>query len=802
MQNKAFRFAWRVFSRSPYYSVLNILGLAVGIAVAVILLLYLQSDLTFDKHYPNYERTYRFGSRFRIGESEDRFAGSGLGYGPLLKQDVPEIEAYVRVGMVGENTLIRTADHDFYEDGFIFADSTYFKVFPLTFIYGNPSQCLREPNQVVLTASTAKRFFGDANPMGKLIRTNHNDYLVSAVVEDVPHNSHLKFSGIFPSHILNATPDEWVLSLWSANTYTYLLFSPGYGPEDLMQEFGSFYDKYMRRIGDNLGGTFEPILERLDKIHFDSSVAYDLPRGNKAYLYAFGAIGLLILFLACINYTNMATARSGKRAREIGVRKVLGSSKRELVLQFLGESMVLAFMALFLALVAIEVLLKMSAFNQLINKELSLDFTSNPLLLGGCLGITTMVGLLSGLYPAFFLASINPIAAIKGTYKVGKRGLYLRRVLVGFQFTMSLTVVVIALNMLHQMKFIAGKDLGFDRENVVLLPIQDTLVAAKIPALRERLKGYPEIKSSAAASTIPGNNVGRALISVETETGPMENHVFNLMVVGQDYLETMNIPLLAGEPLKDFNRSSLHEKFLVNEAAVQKMGWTQPLGKQIILGRDDNGNPTNQGTIVGVVKDFNTHSLHQPVEPMLMGMQQRNTGYLHVRLHPRMLHSGLQVLEKEMTRVDPDRPVEFTFLDESLKALYNDDSRQSKLIAVLTYITILISSLGLLGLASYSTELRFKEIGVRKVLGASANQIIFLLYREVFQLVLVAMLLASPLAYFLVNQWLENFAYTAPINWVNYLQTAVGALVVAYAIIYVHTNRAAKARPVVALKYE
>ncbi len=789
--------------RHRFYTLLNLLGLAVGLACSVIIVLYLQNELTYDQHYPNHERIYRISSTFDIEGKQDDFALSSAGIGPLLEMEWPEIEVFTRIGQVGQ-VLFKHEEVSIYESQFYWTDSTYFDVFEHPFLHGDPATCLKEPNSVVITASTADRYFGNKHPIGQTISTQQRDYLITGVIEDLPENTHFKFDGLIAVSTFYAdqpSVERFAQMLWNMSVSTYFKIPPGLDTQILDQRFPAFYDKYMARMGEQLNGSYRPFFEPLELIHLYSTFKWDAPRGNLSYIYAFSTIGIFILLLACINYINLATARSANRAREIGLRKVMGSKKEQLVAQFLGESLVLSVLALLLGLAIVEVVLLASPFNDLIDKQLALDFGAQPWLLPAILGITLFLGLGSGLYPAFFLSGILPIKALKGAFKNSLQGLWLRKSLVVFQFTISIGVITCTLLMGEQLDYVRSKDLGFNKENLMLIPIQDTLIRNQIPQIVTELERNPNILATATANMVPGSTIGRNLWTIEGEKG-MESHVFNMMSVSYDYLSTMGIQLLEG---RDFDRSrstDVEQAFIINKAAALSMGWDQPIGKAIAWQYDNNGVPQVEGKVVGMTENFNTADLHQNIEPLVILLQPNTSGSLHLRLSGTNIPTTLGFIEEVWNKFDQVRPFEYSFLDEDLNALYQSDEQQSRLITILAYICIFISCVGLLGLASYSMEQRTKEIGVRKVLGASTGQVIVLISKNLLLLVLVAAIVASPLAYWYFQSWLENFAFQTSTNPLIFIGATLAALAIALCTVSFHAFQAARSNPVDALKYE
>ena len=797
-------FALRVLVKNKFYSFLNILGLASGIACSIIILLYLQDDLTYDKHHRKHERIYRIASLFNIAGKDDRFAVSSATLGPMMQEEYPEIEKVVRFQTPNQKILVKFGDRQFYEENIVFADSTVFDVFTHEFIHGDPQTSLREKNNVVITEKLAKRYFGDENPMGKMFESDGQLVKVTGVIKNVPANSHLTYDALVSYTTLQQgpppNPQERRNQLWNISDYTYVMLVPNRSVTNIEKTFPTFYEKNMAEIGKQVSGNFKPGFEPLAGIHFSKAgLQYDRPQGNRAYLYAFSVIGLFVLALAAINYMNLATARSASRSREVGMRKVLGTTKKQLVTQFLGESVLLAFLSLIVAVLMVWVIFRLTPFNNLIEKNLSLNFFSNPLLVFGSLGLTLLIGIGSGLYPAFYLSAIPTIGALKGAVRSGVSGLVLRRVLVAFQFTISIGILICTMLMNRQIDFLRNKELGFHKENVLLIDIPDTLIRNQIGYIKSEMLKNPNVVAATTANMIPGEGLGKNVMQVEGKNG-MESATFNLMFVGEDYLQTMGMKIVEGRDFDKARPADLTTSIIINEAAARYLGWEKPLNKRIAYPDPDEKRPEMR--VIGVVKDFNTHSLHEPIAPMVMVRNPRNGGALHLRLSGENLPKTMALIQQKWATFDSKRPFNYRFLDASFNKLFAADERQSRLIGILSYICAFISCLGLLGLSSFTISQRTKEIGIRKVLGASSGQIVYLMFKDIMVLVVLACVVASPLAYYLIRKWLEDFAYQTSINPLIFVLSGLIAMVFAFLTVSFHSLRAAQSNPVDSLKYE
>jgi len=812
MIRQQLRFSARVFLKDKFFSILNMLGLALGIAVSIILLLILQNDLNYDRYHVNHKRIYRLGGHLQATGIDSYAARSARELGAILKAELPEVQEVVRANN-WDHTLVKYENKNgeekaFYEEDIVRTDSTYFQVFTHKFIAGDPKTCLTEQNTLVVTESTAKRYFGDEPALDKALIIDNQPWKVTGVIEDVPENTHLKFD-ILLSRLIDR---EWVIengsikseAFWNPDVYTYLLMPADYNTRDFTTKFEAIYTKYFKSFGDQVGGKYTPVLEPLADIHFHSTMQADEPHGNIAYLYAFTGIGIFIIMLACINYMNLSTAKSVNRASEIAMKKTLGSSKRALVLSFLMESIMLSLMSLLLAVGLVFVVLKGTSFNTLIGKNLSPDFLHNPVLLFGSLGIALGIGIISGLYPAFYLPGIPTITALKGAFKSRKSSHVLRRVLITLQFAISIFVVVCTIFMQSQIDYVRSRELGFNQENVVVLPIQDTLVQRQLTGIKHEFLQNPDIIAATTSYSIPGVNVGGgSVMMAETETG-MTQQRFTNMFVGDDYLKTMGIALVEGRDFQTGPKADTRDVFIANETAVKLMGWNKDsTSQQGGVGRKIRWfHGEHDGQVIGVVKDFNFNSLHNAVEPLIIVKADQEGGWLHLRVKSENLPETMAFIKRKWMQFDPNHPYEYFFLDERFNAPDKEDEVQHTLLSNLSYICIFISLLGLLGLSAFTAAQRTKEIGVRKVHGASVPHIIFLLYKDVMYLILVAVVIVVPLAYYVIHQWLGSFAYKAPLNALTFVAVGVLALIFAFFTVAFHSLKTARMNPVNALKYE
>jgi len=800
------KFAIRVFLKDKFFSILNILGLALGIAVSIILLLILQNDLTYDQYHVNYKRIFRLGGHLEATGLDFRGSRSARELGNILKDEFPEVQLVVRANSWGR-TMVKYQDKSggekaFYEENIVRTDSTYFQMFTHEFIAGNPAKCLTELNTLVLSESTARRYFGDEGALDKTLIIDDTPWKVTGVIKDVPENTHLKFD-ILLSRLVDR---EWVMengqlkseAFWNPDVFTYLLFPENYDTRDFYAKFPTIFNKYFKSFGDQVGGKYTPILEPLASIHFHSDLQGDEPHGNITYLYAFTGIGVFIILLACINYMNLSTAKSVNRASEIAMKKTLGSGKRSLVLAFLGESVFLSFVSLVLAIVITFVVLEATSFNQLIGKNLTPDFIGNPVLLIGSLAIALGIGVISGLYPAFYLPGIPTIKALKGAFKNRKSSRVLRRILITAQFAISIFVVVCTIFMQDQIDFVRNKELGFEKDNVLVLPILDTLVQNQLSGIKTEFLQNHRITAATTSYNVPGMNVGGGSVMWAEGQEGLKQQSFALMFVGENYLKTMGMSVIDGRDFHSGPNADVDDVFIANEATVKLMGW----GKEAVGKKVKHFHAEKEGQVIGVVKDFNFNSLHNAVEPLLIIKVREEGGFLHLKVKGENLPETMAYIKDKWEKYDPNHPYEYFFLDQRFNEQYKEDEVQHKLLSGLSYVCIFISLLGLLGLSGFTATQRTKEIGVRKVHGASISSIIFLLYKDVMYLILIAAVGIIPLAYYIISEWMGNFAYQSPLNYFTFVVVAALALIFSFLTVAFHSLKTARTNPVESLKYE
>jgi putative ABC transport system permease protein len=804
------KIALRQLAREKLYALLNVSGLALGIACCLMLGLYLWGELTYDRHHVNHERIYRIAANMTLGDGRSSdIAVTSSALGVMLAEEFPDyFKSYVRFreGSRPNPVLLRYEDQSAYWHDVYIADDNVFEVFTHEIVYGDPRTALKEPRSIAISRRVAQRYFGNENPVGRSLTTDGGGgpLNVTLVFEELPENSHLRYDALVAYKGARlAVPADITARLqrlldFGNFEFTYVVLADGADPREYARLSEAFYEKYMKVQLQIAKLEWRSWLEPLADIHLNSELQYDLPHGNRIYLYAFAAVAAFILGVACINYVNLATARAAQRTRAIGLRKILGAGRASLMVQFLGESVLFALLATVLGVILVEVLLSWPAVNALFGKTLTLDLFGKPLLGLAVLAFGLCVGLLAGLYPAVYLSSFMPLTALVGRYQPSG-GLRLREALVFTQFAISIGVIACTLLMGQQMHFIANKGLGFGKENRVLLTLRGPGLVEREGLIAIELKKHPGVLGVATSGTIMGRDMPLVTGKVENNEGAMTDFGFSLITVGDDFIPVMDIELVQG---RDFSRRLLTDvgaAYIVNETFVRSMGWTDPLGKRVGIGSAG----MNAGPVIGVVKDFNFKSLRTSIEPFAM-LRNSDAGVrlMIVNIAPEGVRETLQHMQKLFAELDPTHPFEYTFLDDELDRLYVSEERLMRLIGIFAAICIFVACLGLFGLAASATEQRTKEIGIRKVLGASTLTIILLLARRVLVLIAIGAVVASVVAWLAMQEWLSGFAYRAALNPAYLLLAALGAGAVALLTIALQSWRTARGDPVEALRYE
>jgi putative ABC transport system permease protein len=818
MANNDIKATLRTLYREKAYALINLCGLSLAIACCLILGLYLRSELTYDQHHTRHKQIYRIEQEVVVNGAPTDFALTARALGPVLKQNYPEVKDYVRLRPVSDQKVLITIEgKKFFWEKIYYSDANIFQIFTHRFIYGDPQSALEDPSSAAISESFARTYFGDANPIGKTIQADLAPTMsrkITAVFRDLPENTHLKYNALFrdPATVSYVPNPRQLIGIEQS---TYLLMPEDYNVEAFKTVSDSVNSRFVAEAAGASKLKWRAWIQPLADIHLNSNVGYDLPTGNKSYILGFSAVGLFILLVACINYVNLAMARGAKRAKEIGMRKILGVSRIHLISRFLFESVFFLLIAMIAGIVLVELVLRLMPINSLFGKPLEFDLANEPLLLAWMLGLGLVVGLIAGIYPAVYLSSIQPLSALAST-RGGKKGSFrLRQSLVLLQFTVSVVVIACTFIMALQMRYISHKPLGFDKQNRIIVYLSGKDVVLKYQQLKTELLKDSHVLGVTASSQMIG--VGQDLPTnggmVEGKAGVKETMILNNIQVDDSFIPTMGMQLTTG---RDFTKKLLTDvgsSFVVNETMAKTKGWQDPLGKRIQV---NAGASFADGKVIGVLKDFHFKSLHTPVEPFAISPFAKDFDFstiseeqsaalrfvMVVHLSQDHVQQTLGYIQQKFNQFDPRHPFEYRFLDEAIDALYMSETRLMRMIGIFSGICIFISCLGLFGLAAYTTEQRSKEIGIRKVLGASVLQIIVMLARNVLLLVLAGAVVASIVAYYATAEWLTGFAYRVGINPLIFVISSAIVIAVAFGTIALQSYKTARRNPAITLQYE
>ncbi len=789
--------AVRSLKRHKIYSFINISGLAVGMACCVLILLWISDEIRFDRFHEQTENIYRVINDLNYGPNSQLTTGTAFPLGPAMKEEIPEIKEAVRL-LSTSRMLVAHGKKRFYEENFYFADPSLFAVFTFPFIKGDPATALSLPSSIVITKDTASKYFGSQDPMGKTIRTqNQNDYIVTGIIENIPKNSHLRFDflGSMDRAVAMGARTHWSGWLY----HTYVLLQPDTSFDDVNTKLEAW-------IKTKDSHDVRYYLQPLSDIRL-----YGLRgEGTIRSLSFFSILALLILIIACINYMNLATARAGTRTKEIGLRKVVGAKKTNILKQFMSESVFFAFFALLISICLVSLFLPV--FNQISGKELSLSLAHHQFLFLGLLGITLLTGVFAGSYPAFFLSSFDPDRILKGTLsdkKTGTNTAFIRKGLVVVQFVLTIVLLISTTTVYRQMSFIKNRALGFDKSHLIYTQLrsegnlwnqfdaQKTWLSFK--TLKNELSQNPNVLDVSAATCLPFGAMGQEFGQLDWDGKDPEYQVsMNHMAIDPGFFKAFQLDRVEGRFLSDEFPSD-SQNFILNEAAVEATGLESPVGQRFRL-------LDKEGIITGVVKDFHFAPLHREIEPLVLHLMPYQywmyRNYVFIRIRSDNIPQAITSIQKIWDRAVPQYPFEFQFLDDTIETRYRSEQRLEMILQIFTILAISISCFGLFGLIAFTAEQRTKEIGIRKVLGASVGSVVRLLTKEFVVLVVLANFIAWPVAYFVMTKWLKNFAYRTEIGFITFLFAGLAALIIAFLTVCFQSIKAALNNPVNSLRYE
>lgn len=800
MFKNLFKIALRNIFKDKVYSAINILGLTIGITCSIFLFMYILDELSYDRYHTNANNIYRIVSNIKEPDNAFTWAVAQVPMAQELRNNYPEVKNAVRFYGTGR-TLYKNGEKQFNEEDFYLTDSTVFDMFTYEFMAGDVNTALDNPFSIVLTETVAKKYFASATEaLGQSLQNKENqEYKITGVIKDVPYNSHFRFDALISR---SSQPGSDGGSWGNFGVFTYIQLPEGY---DLSKMYASLDKIVKERVNPifeqyNIKVGYE--LQRITDIHLHSKIQDEAEEGGDiSVIYIFGAVSAFMLIIACINYMNLATARSANRAKEVGVRKVMGSQRKQLIMQFITESVVLTLIALALSILLIYALLP--AFNGLANKHLPFSYILQTPVVLTLLGVTLFSGIVGGSYPAFYLSSFNPVSVLKGKLSTRGGSVIFRRVLVVLQFSISIFMLISTLVVFDQLSYMRNKDLGFDKERVVKLTLSERELRQKADVLVNRLKQAPEVAGVGTATSVPGQGVGKLLLKVEDNQGKMVDRGIDLFNADFDFVKTMGMEIVKG---RDFSRdvsSDTTYAVLVNEAMVKRMAWDDPIGKKFVFEQGGPNNEDIEKRVVGVLKDYHQNSLYDAIEPIMVILNDENY-FVLVRTEEGDVKKSLAAVENVWKDLFPNNTFQFEFLDQDFNSQYKADEKRSLIFTVFSSLTILIACLGLIGLAAFTTEQRTKEIGVRKVIGASVSSLVSLVSREFFILVGLGMVIAFPFAWYFTDNWLQNFAYRIELKgeWLTFLVSALLAFVITLITVGYHVMRAAHANPVKSLRDE
>ncbi|MFC2096531.1 ABC transporter permease [Bacteroidota bacterium] len=782
-----------------------LMGLAIGMACCIMILLFVTDELSYDRYHENSNQIYRAGIDGRMGDRDFMTYTTAAPFARTMLEEFPEIINASRF-LSGSNKLITYGDKNFIEDGVYYADSTAFDIFSWEMIKGNPKTALANPGSIVFTESMVKKYFGDEDPMDKTVTfDNDNEFKITGVIKDVPHNSHFHFDFLGSLSTFDWSRNE----NWLSDQYaSYLLFDKGSTGADVEAKIRDFVLKYVgpqveQVLGISIeeweksGNRYGYFLEPLTGIYLNSEATFHMePVGDKRYVIIFSIVAIFILVIACVNFMNLTTAKASNRAREVGIRKVVGARRGQLIFQFLNESFFLSILAMFIALLLVYLLLP--GFNNITQKELSVNYLSNSWFIPGIILMTIFVGLFAGSYSSISLSSFSVLTVLKGKIQTGKKSSFFRSGLVVFQFAISIGIIIATIIVYNQLNYMQNKKLGFEKENVIVIERPNAL-GDQLDSFKEELLGFPDIDAISATSNVPGKDFSGNVYQRENSKSDELIH-FQRIRTDYDYTKALGIIIKDGRYFsQDFPGDS--NSVVINESAVKSLGYNDPVGK-LLIGFGDNEERI-QFQIIGIVEDFHTESMHERIPNVaLFCPKDYHASYMAVKVNNSDINKTLKSIEKKWQEFLPQQPFDYFFMDDYFNSLHKTESRTGKILGIFALLALFIASLGLFGLSSFISEQRTKEIGIRKVMGSTVSGILVLLSKQFTLWVIIANILAWPVAYYLMDKWLQNFEYKIHINFVLFIIAGLASLFIALLTISYQTLKAASTNPANSLRYE
>lgn len=797
--------ALRVLRKDLGYTSINILGLSLGLAFGFLIYIYVSTETSYDKHFPNAENIYRIGIAYDIGGNLDKFCNMARPIGPAMKDEFPEIIAQTRIagynGLYDHRAFFENVDKARVKSKQVFyADSTFFDVFKKSFVSGSLTNPLANPKSVVLSESMAYKIFGSETALQKQIKLDGKiPVTVTAVFKDDDSKTHLPYDAILSWDLGARDGEENVWIGW--HVYTYGLFKENFDPDAFIRKFASFKDKYMAQTLERYSAKADLILQPLSSIHLESNLTWEAyENGNYNDILIFSAVAIFLVLISTINYVNLTTARAANRAKEIGIKKVMGCRVRALKGQFLSESIVMVLIAAVLGLIISLVL--NPAYNSITEHDLTfgsiLTLSNLSYYLLACL----FIGFVSGLYPAYYMSALSISNVLGGRYATSGRGQWLRKALITFQFAVSIAVIAGTVLVLRQLDFIRSKDLGFDKKNVMVVQIKNNLTKSKLDGLLYKLESHPNILSATSTENIPGIELNQTLFDVPDSIGNYNSTGGQFIEVTIDFLDVLSMKLADGRNFHKDSPKDLKGSILLNESAVEQFGWKgKAVGKKIGNGKDSLGNRILY-EVIGVVRNFHVGSLHNKVQPIVIFHQDGAGSYAMLKISEKDISETISFVTQEWQAFDPDSPIDYSFMDQNYQSFYD---RENKLFSILTYISVLIiiiNALGLLGLLSYSVKQKRKEIGIRRVLGSNFLQQQRLLIKEYIWTLAIGIITGSAISWYLLNQWLQNFHYRISWQGWEFVLSMIMIVLVTFVVFAVILKRTLSENPAHVLRHE
>ncbi|MFN2438100.1 MAG: ABC transporter permease [Chitinophagaceae bacterium] len=798
--------AVRNLLRYKGFSLINILSLAIGITGCLVIALFVWDEKKYDRAIEGGENIYRIYEEYNNKNRTTYGASVPPAYATFLQQQYPEVDTALRILMSGDKFLMEVGDKRHYEEKGWFVEPSFFQIFPFKFIHGDPSTSLTAPFTIVISEDLAKRYFGTENPLGKTISIDKDTFEVKGVMAKLPPHFHLDFNYLMSLPSAGIEQDR--MERWSWHQfYTYVKLKPGANAQQLQDKFQAHVKKEIHPTLEQEGSTFLPFFQPLKDIHLNSAdFIYDNAiRGNESYVKGLTIIALFVLVIACFNFINLATARSFRRAKEIGVRKVVGADRKQLIVQFIGETVLLSVIAMIIATIA--TLLILPSLNQFTGKSISFNPFTNPLLALLIIAAGIIIGVLAGIYPAVVLSGFQPIKVLK-SLKPGSDGNigWLRQGLVIVQFALSALLIVSSLIVYRQIKYLNNKDLGFNKEQVLFFQIRGD-VGEKLETFKSELKNSPNVLSVTSGYGLPGDQYAGDGINVPGKEGTKE-YSAKVFIGDHDYIKTLGLKIIAGRDFSKDMSTDEKEAFIINETAVKELGFGTPekaIGQPLHWNEwapTDSLNPVKKGKVIGVIRDFHYNSLHEKVTTSVLHIYPQVSFKVAVKLNTADIKNTIAFINSTWNKFSPGYPLDYKFMDDSYGKMYKAEENLGSLIWIFTIMAIFIGCMGLFGLAAFSAEQRIKEIGIRKVLGASVLNITALLSKGFVRLVLISSLIAFPIAWWAMNKWLEDFSYRITISWWIFLVAGVAALLIALITVSFQAIKAAVTNPVKNLRTE